>query len=185
MGTNSTIRAIAIHPAANTAMPTLVDQGSNIDWTTAGFTRIGTLADAEAGICLKEDTVTRGFERLYSAIQCDTGGAAEDHVLKRIAALDFEFLVFTARDELLALDSNLSTTGSVTDHTYTTTKRTLAVEINGEGTVYYPQVVIAVDQMEGAVSGDDAGNVYKVMVMVEGTTAIPMGAQFHEYQPGV
>ena len=184
MADNSVVRCIAIHPTAGTAMETLPNQGSNVDWsTTAGWTFIGTMADTEADQCLKEDTLTRGFERLYSPIQCDTGGAPEDHVIKRIAALPFEALVYNARDDLLALDSNLSTTGSVTGGVYTTSKRTVAVEINGQGTVYYPQCIVAMTEMTGAVSGDDAGNVWKLEIMPEGTTTIPAGFQYHEYQP--
>jgi hypothetical protein len=166
-------------------MPTLPNQGSNIDWTTAGFTFIGTKADSEADQCLQADSVTRGFEVLYTPVQCDTGGAPEDHVVSRIAALPFEFLVYNARDDLLALASNLSTAGSVTDGTYTTTKRTVVVEINGQQSCYYPQAIVRITEMDGAVAAEDptAGNSYKVEILPEGTSAIPAGVQIHEYQP--
>ena len=182
MATNSVIRCIAIHATGGTAVPTLPAQGANINWTTAGATFIGTMADAGAGIALKEDSVTRGFERVYSEVKSPTGGAPEDHIVSRISALPFEFVAWSARDDLLALDSNFSTAANVTDSTYTTTKRAVFVEINGQGLMYYPQCIVAVTQAEGAVAGDDGANAYTVQVMPTATTAQPMGVEFHEYQ---
>jgi len=185
MATNSVIHGIAINTTPNTAMPTLPNQGSNADWTasTPDFVFIGTMADAVAGIALQEDSVTRGFDRVYAPVQSPTGGAPDDYVVSRVSALPFEFTVWTARTDLLLLDSNLSAAGSITDSTYTTIKRTVCVEINGQGTMYYPQCVVAVTQAEGAVAGDDAANVFTVNVMPEATTNQPMGVEYHEYQP--
>jgi len=183
MATNSVVRCVAIHATGGTAMPSLAAQGANINWTGAGFTFIGTLADTEANISLKEDSITRGFDRIYAPVQSPTGGAPDDHIVSRVSALPFEFTAWTARDDLLALDSNLTMATNVTDSTYTTTKRTVAVEINGQGTMYYPQCIVAITQAEGAVAGDDAANVYTVSIMPTATTLQPMGCEFHEYQP--
>ena len=186
MSSNSVLHGIAIHATANTALPTLAAQGANIDWTstTPDFTFIGTMADTVSQLALKEDSVTRGFDRVYSEIKSPTGGAPEDYIVSRISALPFEFTVWSGRDTLLALDSNFDTGAEtfITDSTYTTTKRTVCVEINGQGVMYYPQCVVAITQAEGAVAGDDAANVYTVQILPESTTNQPMGVEFHEYQ---
>lgn len=171
---------IGIHATAETALPTLPDKFSNM--TLTGFTTFGGI-DRGQDANLDEESVTVPFLREYSMVQGPLSQAASDHVLARAGATEWTFTAYDVDESVFTLDSNMSITTNTGTFTTTTTKRTVVIEINGLCSIYFPQCVVSVDQVESAVSGDDAAGTVQITVRPETTSSVVGGVRIDWFQP--
>ncbi|MCL4735380.1 MAG: hypothetical protein KJ050_10640 [Candidatus Omnitrophica bacterium] len=170
------ITAVALHLTAESAVPTLPSPGASIDWTASpgGWEKFDFKFAEDAFATSKNDQ-----KRIV--IQ-PPGVPNKTRVIELPETVDSaEFTAYEIGGIVFGYATNYTESNGVfTPNTDGhTAYRSLIIEYGGIGLQYFPKVTISVDWPTGGVwePGKQKGR-----FEVFGTSTIPSGAQWHQYQ---
>jgi len=170
------ITAVAIHLTAETAVPTKPAAGANMDWSAEpdGWKEIGFKFAEDAFAVSKNDQ-----KRI---VVQPPGVPNKTRVIELPETIDAaEFTAYEIGGLVFGYATNYTEVNGVyTPNTAGhTTYRALIIEYGGVGLKYFPKVTISVDWPTGGIwtLGTQKGK-----IEVFGTSTIPAGAQWHQYQ---
>ena len=165
--------------AEETAVPTLPNKGSNVNWSAASsWTTIGG-RDQGHDADLAADSVSVTALRDRVKLKAPRAQANQKSIQYANAVDTVSFNCHEVSQTVLDLDSSRDSTGNITERTDTVTRRAMIIELYGHGLLYYPSVEVDMDTPMNA-SGQASG-MTAVTVHVFGTDTIPSGEQFHQY----
>jgi|TARA_R110000787_G_scaffold146440_2_gene260166 hypothetical protein len=174
-----------MHATASTALPTLPASGSNIsvaNWGAAGYVTLGGRNSRGDDYDFDEENVDFfNVEPNYVDISAPLSDGIDDRILLSRKLETISFQLYDVDQAMLALDSAVDITSQVMTWSdpSTLTKRSVAIEINGEGIWYFPSCVVSIQNIGGAV-GDPVRTMLDVMPI--NTTALPNGGfSYEEY----
>ena len=170
------ITAVALHLTSESAVPTLPSAGANMDWASkpSGWEQIGFKFAEDAFSASKGDQ-----KRL---VVQPPGAPTKTRVIELPETIDSEeFTAYEIGGVVFAYATNYTETNGIYEPNSAghSTYRALIVEYGGVGLMYFPKVTISVDLPTGGiwVLGTQKGK-----IEVYGTTSIPSGFQWHQYQ---
>jgi hypothetical protein len=187
MAETSLINRIAVHAAAETALPTLPAKRANIAksaWTTATFVTLGSIMRGEGGdnADINDDSVEATTERVVEEIFQTRGLQREEINLLKNRIDTISIRCEDASAALFALASDITITSNVATFAKTLTYRTLAIEINGLFIDYYPKVAIFIENPTAGF-GEGGKGMTTLVCMPVATTTVPAGWSRAWYQP--
>lgn len=169
------ITAVAIHATAETAVPTLPAAGANLDlsglpsgWAAVGFE-------------FAEDAFkfTEG-DRKRIEVWPPAANMKTRVIEKPPSVSNFDFTSYEVGHALYQHCTNMTeSNGMFESDSEHSVYRALLIEIGGVGCIYFPKVTIEASLPSGAVwtLSTQAGK-----VEIYGTTTIPSGYQWYDYQ---
>lgn len=171
MATNFVWR-ILVANAAETAAPTAPSIGSNIA-SISGYTSIGSI-DRGDDANLDSESVDITFFDEDGEIMAPVALTREDIVPMQNGVDSFTFTCYDAAQAVLALASDIDTTGASSEKTLITTHRTVVIEINGLLYDYFPNVKLGVTALPAGIGSDGASKIEFIGKVCKGTS-IPGG----------
>ena len=163
---------------SESAVPTLPAQGSDITWTTPWLTTLGGQPGDSDDAYLDEDSidVTPIEESLTDdppLAQNKLGEVMFKNGIEMVA-----FTTYSVKQAVFDLSSTSVATSNVTEEGVTITYRAMCIEYTGVGLLYFPKVRVKVSGVPSAIK--DHSKV-ELEAVVFGTTTIPAGWQWHEF----
>jgi hypothetical protein len=171
MSTNFIWR-ILVAPAAETAAPTAPALGSNIA-SISGYTAIGSTARGDDAN-LDEESVDISFFDEDGEIMAPVSLTREDIVPMQNGVDSFGFTCYDATQAVLALASDIDTSGANSSKTLITVHRTVVIEVNGLLFDYFPNVKLGIVNLPAGIAADGASKIEFVGKVCAGAT-IPGG----------
>lgn len=148
---------ILVADAAETAAPTAPSIGSNIA-SISGYTSIGSV-DRGDDANLDSESVNITFFDEDGEIMAPVALTREDTVPMRNGADSFSFTCYDAAQAVLALASDISTSGASSEKTLITVHRTVVIEINGLLYDYFPNVKVGITELPAGIGSDGASKI--------------------------
>jgi hypothetical protein len=181
MAETNFINKIYIHATGETALPTLPSKGANIT-SYSGAVAIGSRQGGD-GADLDSESVTVTLFDEFGEVMAPRSLTREDMLYFANGVDTVEFTAYDGSEALLTLASTFTVAANVLEPTAATTKRTVAIEVNGLWVDYFPSCVVAVTQFSGAYAGDKSA-VSKTTFTVRpcATMNQPGGWERHYYQ---
>jgi len=171
------ITAVALHLTAESAVPTsLPAAGASMDWTTSpdGWTPFN--------FKFAEDAFTVSKNDQKRIVIQPSGVANKTRVIELPETIDaIDATAYEIGGVVLAYATNWTVANGIYEPNSAghTAYRAVIIEYGGIGFYYFPKVTISVDPAAGGIWTPGS---QKVKIEVYGTTTIPSGARWYQYQ---
>lgn len=179
MSTNFLWRVL-VAPAANATKLNAPNKGSNIA-TITGWTAIGAI-DRGDDADLDEDSIDIAYFDEVGEVMPPVALSRVDVVNLRNGVDGFSLVCYDASEDLLELASDISITAHVGKKTLTGVKRSVIIETNGVCYDYFPNVLLNLNTLSGAIAGDGVARTELIARCAKGIT-VTSGHERVWYQP--
>jgi len=184
MADTSLINRIAIHPTAESALPTIPAKRVNITkaaWTTATFKTLGSVARHGDDGDITDESIEMTTERIVQEIMTTRGMQREDLILLQNRITEFTVVCESPNEAIFGLASDIAITSHEATFDDALAFRAVAIEVNGLWIDYFPKCAVFIDS-PSAGYGEDGKALVNLVIMPVATTSYPAGFSREWYQ---